>query len=145
MKRATTSPLPDGPLQGPIIFSENHLKHGFRRSHDGFNVGLHELAHIMDMADGAADGVPAAMDWMATAPWVEVMARHMKKKSRRGKREVLDDYSKTNEAEFFAVAVETFFEKPKLMKRKEPKLYELLCDYFGQDPLSEGGQARRSQ
>lgn len=129
--------------QGPIIFSENHLKHGFQRSHDGFNVGLHELAHVMDMADGAADGVPAGMDWMATAPWVEVMARHMKKKSRRGKREVLDDYSKTNEAEFFAVAVETFFEKPKIMKRKEPKLYELLCDYFGQDPLSEGGEARR--
>jgi len=121
--------------QGPIIFSENHLKLGYKRFDDGYNVGIHELAHVMDMASGAADGVPLGMNWMATAPWVEIMARQIKRKFRGRKKEVLSEYSKTNQAEFFAVAVENFFEKPKQLKEKEPELYEVLKAYFNQDPL----------
>jgi hypothetical protein len=126
--------------QGPIIFSERHLKHGFSSSRDGLNVGLHELAHVMDMADGSADGVPVGLDWMATAPWVEVLAKRLCRTCDwRGKR-ALNSYAYTNEAEFFAVAVETFFEKPKALKRKDPELYEMLAEYFNQDPASERGQ-----
>jgi Mlc titration factor MtfA (ptsG expression regulator) len=120
--------------QGPVIFSERHLKHGFRRSHDGFNVGLHELAHVMDMADGAADGVPAGMEWMATAPWINLMVERLREKHGERCRKVLGSYACTNEAEFFAVAVEVFFEKPKELKRKDPELFDMLSRYFNMDP-----------
>jgi hypothetical protein len=122
--------------QGPIIFSEKHLKHGFKGARDGVNVGLHELAHVMDMADGAADGVPMGLDWMANAPWVEALAARLCKHCAHRHQRVLNTYAYTNEAEFFAVAVETFFERPKTLKRKDPELYALLADYFNQDPAA---------
>jgi hypothetical protein len=120
--------------QGPIVFSEKDLKHGFCYSRDGLNVGLHELAHVMDMRDGRADGIPDGMQWAATAPWLELMAdRLVKLRSRRGQR-ALRRYAGKNEAEFFAVAVEVFFEQPEKLHDMDPELYGLLAEYFNQDP-----------
>lgn len=120
--------------QGPVVFSEQHLKHGFRLPHDGANVGLHELAHVLDMASGEADGVPAGMEWVATAPWVNLMVKRLREKHGQKCREVLGSYACTNEAEFFAVAVEVFFEQPERLLEKDPKLYEMLERYFNLDP-----------
>jgi Mlc titration factor MtfA (ptsG expression regulator) len=43
------------------------------------------------------------------------------------------NYGGTNEAEFFAVASEYFFERPDLLQRKHPELYKMLADCFQQD------------
>ena len=40
----------------------------------------------------------------------------------------------TNEAELFAVAVETFFEQRDRLEKADPTLFGLLRDYFQQDP-----------
>ena len=45
-------------------------------------------------------------------------------------------YGATNEAEFFAVATEAFFEKPKQMHKRSPELYEELNRYYKLDPLT---------
>ena len=120
--------------QGPILISQRDLRHGFSRPKDGHNVALHELAHVMDFGDGRADGVPAEMQWVATAPWIGVVADRLKKIRRRRYPKVLRDYAGTNEAELFAVAVEAFFERPEELRGKDPELYQLLRDYFAQDP-----------
>ncbi|MEQ9306993.1 MAG: zinc-dependent peptidase, partial [Marinoscillum sp.] len=39
-----------------------------------------------------------------------------------------------NQKEFFAVISEYFFERPHLLKRKEPVVYEHLVQIFKQDP-----------
>jgi hypothetical protein len=97
-------------------------------------VGLHELAHVMDLGDGRADGIPDGMEWAATAPWVQVMADRLGGlRSRRGPR-ALRSYAGKNEAEFFAVAVEAFFEQPEKLLARDPELYEMLSAYFRQDP-----------
>lgn len=119
-------------LRGPIIFSARDLKLGFRRD-EGHNVGLHELAHVIDMDDGHADGVPVDAAFTATAPWVTVVADRLRK-LRRGKSSPLRDYGAINEAELFAVAVETFFEKPDELARRDRELFDLLRAYFNQDP-----------
>lgn len=120
--------------QGPIVFSARDLKHGFCQPRDGLNVGLHELAHVMDMQDGRADGIPDGMEWAATAPWVEVMADRLKAiRGRRGPR-TLRSYAGKNEAEFFAVAVEVFFEQPEKLLARDEELYSMLSAYFKQDP-----------
>jgi len=120
--------------QGPVVFSQKDLRHGFRRGTDGFNPGVHELAHVMDLADGYADGVPAG--WFASAPWMEVMHDRLAA-VRRGDRSVpLRDYAGVNEAELFAVAVEAFFERPKNLASKDPELYATLRSFFNQDPAS---------
>jgi Mlc titration factor MtfA (ptsG expression regulator) len=121
--------------QGPILYSERDLKLGFRR-HDGHNVGLHELAHVLDLADGHADGVPVGASWVSSAPWVEVVTDRLRKVRQRRYPNVLRDYAGTNEAELFAVAVESFFERPHALRDKDSALYEMLRDYFGQDPAA---------
>jgi Mlc titration factor MtfA (ptsG expression regulator) len=120
--------------QGPILYSERDLKLGFKRS-DGHNVGIHELAHVMDLADGHADGVPAGAGWASSAPWMTVVSDRLAK-LRADRYPHLRDYAATNEAEFFAVAVEAFFEKPHKLQDKDPELYGLLREYFGQDPAA---------
>jgi len=47
---------------------------------------------------------------------------------------VLNHYGATNPAEFFAVATEAFFEKPRQLKTRHPELYEQLACYYEQDP-----------
>jgi hypothetical protein len=119
--------------QGPILLSRADLRRGFARPTDGHNVGLHELAHVLDLGSGAADGTPATAQWMVTLPWVEIIASRLLK-VRAGDRRVLRAYAGTNEAELFAVAVEAFFERPRRLRDKDPELYRMLAEYFHQDP-----------
>jgi Mlc titration factor MtfA (ptsG expression regulator) len=121
--------------QGPILYSERDLRLGFRR-HDGHNVGLHELAHTLDLADGHADGVPIGAGWASSAPWLAIISDRLAKLRADCYPNVLRDYAATNEAEFFAVAVEAFFERPHALRDKDPELYGMLRDYFGQDPAA---------
>ncbi len=122
--------------QGPVLISKRDLVHGFRKAHDGHNVALHELAHVLDYGTGAADGLPKGLDFVAAAPWVEVIAARLQKVRRRKYRHVLRDYAGTNEAELFAVAVEAFFETPTKLRERDPELYGMLQDYFQQDPAA---------
>jgi hypothetical protein len=47
---------------------------------------------------------------------------------------VLRPYAGVDEAEFFAVAVEAFYQKPTELRLWDPELYEILADYFNMDP-----------
>lgn len=127
--------------QGPIIFSEDELQMGFLKSGSDTHVGLHEMAHVLDMANGSADGVPIGMDWVATAPWVRIMADRIQKVRQGECREILRDYAGVDEAEFFAVAVEVFFQKPGEMKAADPELFRLLAEYFNVDPQNPSAAA----
>jgi len=42
-------------------------------------------------------------------------------------------YGATNNAEFFSVATEYFFERPGMMRDKHPKLYQALTQFYKQD------------
>lgn len=121
---------------GPILLSQRDLRHGFARPKDGHNVALHELAHVMDFEDGRADGVPADLEWISTAPWLEAVASRLRKIRKRRYPKVLRDYAGTNEAELFAVAVEAFFERPEELRAKDPELYEMLATHMNQRPAS---------
>jgi len=47
---------------------------------------------------------------------------------------IFREYSVTNNEEFFAGAVELFFEKPSVFKGYNPKLYGMLVNIFKIDP-----------
>jgi hypothetical protein len=72
-------------------------------------------------------------------PWAEVMSHHYLKlrEGKRLQRKVLRSYGATNEAEFFAVATESFFEKPEQMRKRAPDLYDELKRFYGFDPAGE--------
>ena len=71
--------------------------------------------------------------------WIEVCQAEfseLRKKAERGQHTYLDKYGATNEAEFFAVATEYFFDKPRDMERHEAELYAVLRDFYRQDPAA---------
>ena len=52
-----------------------------------------------------------------------------------GQGSLLDEYGATNPAEFFAVATETFFERPQEMQERHQELYQELANYYQVDPV----------
>ncbi len=118
--------------QGPIIISRRALLEGWQRSGDGSNVVLHEFAHLMDMRSARSDGVPRMLNTAATAEWLKLIHAEMLKVKQH--RSILRFYAATNEAEFFAVAVENFFERPRAMRDHHPELYRAFSEFFNQDP-----------
>jgi len=125
--------------RGPVVLVWDAVRRDSADAKDGHNVVLHEFAHKLDMLDGSADGVPPLADDETYARWVEVFTREyeaMKRDSDRGRRTWLGDYALTNGAEFFAVATEHFFERPTQMQRDHSALYEVLRDFYRQDPAA---------
>ncbi len=120
-----------GAMNRMMILAKPDLLSGFRNPADKRNVGLHEFAHLVDKSDGAIDGLPGVgLERQSIGPWIELVRRKMEE-IRRGDSDI-DDYALTNEAEFFAVATEYFFERPGVMRRKHPELYRMLSAVFNQ-------------
>ena len=104
----------------------------------GHNVVLHEFAHQLDQEDGRADGAPILGRSTSYKTWARVLSKEyegLRRNALSGRQDIMDAYGATNPAEFFAVATETFFEKPKQMKLVHTELYEELKSYYGLDPL----------
>lgn len=120
--------------RGPVILSWESVQQGALNAEDGQNVVIHEFAHRLDMLDGFVDGTPPLRHRHAYEVWTRVMTSEYER-LQAGRGKVLDRYGATNEGEFFAVATETFFEKPRQMKARHPDLYALLSDYYQQDPF----------
>lgn len=122
---------------GVVILSWDSVASQAADGVDGRNVTLHEFAHQLDQQDGAADGMPVLRTPTTLRNWAAVIGRHyddLVADAEQGRFTVLDYYGATNKAEFFAVATETFFERPLQLRERQPELYELLREFYGQDP-----------
>ena len=123
---------------GVVVLSWNSVDGGASNFEDGHNVTLHEFAHQLDQETGAADGAPFLSNRSAYGAWGRVLSADYAQlcaKTTRGKQDVMDDYGATNPAEFFAVATETFFEKPRQLQKDHPKLYAELQGYYQVNPI----------
>jgi len=131
-----------GSLNRLMILSQPDLIQGFRNVADKRNVGVHEFAHLVDKSDGIIDGVPSVgLDRQSLGPWIDLVRRKMAEIE--GGRSDIDRYALTNEAEFFAVTSEYFFERPGMMQRKHPHLYEMLEQVFNQNLFTRATQFKR--
>ena len=123
--------------RGPVVLSWAHSERGAANDKDGHNVVLHEFAHQIDGLSGFTDGAPLLNRGQNFADWQRVFVsayeRHVGNVD-AGRRTVLDAYGADGPEEFFAVAVEVFFEKPVDLKREEPAVYEQLAALFSLDP-----------
>lgn len=134
--------------EGVVVLAWDNVKRGAMDLKDGQNVVLHEFAHQLDQEDGAADGAPVLERSSRYITWARILSKEYEKLQREvkgGLDTVMDEYGATDPAEFFAVATETFFEKPQEMRRKHPELYEALKSYYKLDPLEwveEAGMKR---
>jgi Mlc titration factor MtfA (ptsG expression regulator) len=119
---------------GTIILSVPTLEDSFDDPDDGFHVGLHEFAHLLDVEETRFDGVPRGLDAARSKAWLLLVEREMDRL--RGGHSVLDPYGAESPAEFLAVAVEAFFEIPRALRNRHREVYDVLRDYFGQDPAA---------
>lgn len=125
---------------GRIVLSWDSVEHGASDFRDGHNVVLHEFAHQLDHQSGATNGAPLLGSRGAYQQWSAVFSEEFDKLQalamERGDYhhdEVLDLYGATNPAEFFAVATETFFEKPGPLAERHPELFDQLYQYYRVD------------
>lgn len=107
---------------------------------DGYDVVLHEFAHWLDEEAGAANGAPLLATRRDYERWARVMQRAydaLAARAAAGDEETLiDPYGAEDEAEFFAVATETFFGLPRELRAEDPELYEELARFYALDPAS---------
>jgi Mlc titration factor MtfA (ptsG expression regulator) len=146
--------------QGPILFALDALERSYPRprpassvlqlppwfvwgaSPEGTlpipssNVGIHEFAHVLDFIGqgGRATGAPALIAPEQLARWQQQIPIEQERLASGNS--VLHPYGLKNEAELFAVAVESFFQEPLPLRTRHPELYELLAELFNQDPAA---------
>jgi len=128
-------------LDGPVILSWDNVRRGGFDPRDGHNLVYHEFAHKLDMLDDLINGTPPMANRKQYDHWAEVMTaafERLQQQHERGRATLIDQYGTTNEAEFFAVATECFFEKPTQMLRKHPDLYDALHQFYKQHPAERG-------
>ena len=125
--------------RGPVVLSWKDVLRGASDAGDGYNVVLHEFAHKLDEENGGTNGLPILQGRERYGEWAEVLGREyesLKHRVTRGQNRVLDEYGLTSPPEFFAVATESFFEKPAAMRDHLPDLYEQLRNFYRLDPVT---------
>tara|TARA_B100000676_G_scaffold312444_1_gene386680 strand:+ start:4337 stop:5644 length:1308 start_codon:yes stop_codon:yes gene_type:complete len=113
-------------------------REGMENGEDGYNLIIHEFAHIIDFAsmDGQADGVPRFESYREIRDWERFVSQNYEDFQRElgSNNESFSDYGSSNEAEFFACATESFFERGAKFHYEWPEIYDRLKDYYGVDP-----------
>lgn len=122
---------------GPVMLSWRDVAEAGESAADGYNVVIHEFVHVIDMRNGAADGLPPLPDRAATERWLAVMEHEHQRLCETvdaAQPTWLDPYGTNGLEEFFAVAAEAFFVAPHDLHAGHPDAYALLREFFRQDP-----------
>ena len=125
---------------GPVMLSWRDVSEAGSSAATGYNVVIHEFVHVLDMHDGAVDGMPPLPDAATRRHWRLVMEASYNRLCRAvdaGAETFLDPYGAEGIEEFFPVAAEAFFVAPHALREEQPQLYDLFVDYFRQDPGQE--------
>ena len=120
-----------------LVLAWDSVKHGAADPADGENLVLHEFAHQLDFENAADDGTPALETRAEYLAWARVMGDEfeaLREAEEADEPTVLDTYGAENPSEFFAVATEAFFERPRALQAKHAELYAELRRFFRQDP-----------
>lgn len=134
-----SSRLGESWYRGPVILSWQEIQEDARRPGYGNNLVWHEFAHQIDMLDRSTNGTPPLETVEARQRWHDVMTaefEQLRQDAHQGRETLLDTYGAENEAEFFAVTTECFFDAPVELRETHPRLYEILASYYRQDPAA---------
>ena len=122
------------PGYGIIVLSWKNFVEGYINAHDSRNLGLHEMAHALRFENRIQNEDYNFLDPSLLGKWKELSISE-REKMENGTSTFLRDYAMTDREEFFAAAVEHFFENPEKFNRERPELYQTLSGLLRQDPL----------
>ena len=130
------------PRLGIIVLSWKNFLNGFVRPDDGVNLGIHEMAHALKLENQIRHN--KASSFFNPEVWEEFkrLAVIQVKEVQKGDIGIFRESAGANLHEFFAVALEVFFERPDEFRVKHPELYKTLVYLLQQDPfvLRQGNQ-----
>jgi len=124
---------------GPIMLSWRDVRAAGAKASQGYNVVIHEFVHVLDMADGLADGTPLLPADIGRQEWADTLVAAYEAlcaAADSGQATALDPYAAESLEEFFAVASEAFFVAPAALHAEHPAVYAMFRRYFRQDPLT---------
>ncbi|MDP4128952.1 MAG: zinc-dependent peptidase [Bacteroidota bacterium] len=98
------------------------------------NMGLHEMGHALAYVTFITE-TEEDKHFKKEFKNFSKVARPIFTSMQEGNRNLLGEYAAVNYHEFWAVAVETFFENPVCLKQDLPELYEAMARLLKQDPL----------
>jgi Mlc titration factor MtfA (ptsG expression regulator) len=133
---------------GPVMLSWQDVRGAGATAGQAYNVVIHEFAHVLDMADGLADGVPLLPPDLPRSEWLstlEAARRSLGARADDGMPTAIDPYGAESPEEFFAVASEAFFVSPQALQAEQPALYALLTRFYRQDPTADLPPPRRGR
>lgn len=125
---------------GPLMLSWRDVRTAGQSAAQGYNVVIHEFAHVLDMAAGLSGDAPRLPPGLDARAWTRTLAGELERLQQAVERDeptVLDPYGAEAPEEFFAVASECFFVAPAAMQRAHAELYAQLASYYRQDPAAE--------
>lgn len=126
---------------GPVMLSWRDVRDAGKTSIEGYNVTIHEFAHVIDAADAWSESNAVLGDPSLRKRWSDEMQtlyeRFCTDLDAYGECDApLDPYAATSIREFFAVGSEAFFVDPLTLRTRMPALYELLGHLYQQDPAA---------
>lgn len=119
--------------RGPVVLSWADVATDLEHPFDGFNVVVHEIAHKLDMQDGAMNGMPRLRGDLSRRDWIEAMQPAydaLVNAVERGRETLIDPYAAESVDEFFAVTSELHFSDPATLRRAAPAVARLLARYY---------------
>lgn len=123
------------PKLGVIVISWKSFVEGLINNSNGVNLGIHEIAHALQLENQIRFN--GESDFLDKNLWSEykLLADMEQERVQSGHTSLMRDRAGIDEHEFFAVALETFFERPAEFKAEIPELYQTLVKLLRQDPL----------
>ncbi len=120
--------------RGPVVLNQRDISAAIQNSNRGHHLVVHEFAHQLDMINSpSADGMPPLPGNVHEETWLNALKAEYKAAQdmvSQGYRILMDDYGLTQESEFFAVASELYFQRPRELSEYHPKVYALLRQFY---------------
>jgi MtfA peptidase len=119
--------------RGLIVLSWRSFVEGIRDPADGVHLGLHEMAHALKLENRIINDEYMYLD-STLLDQIQIEAAGHINRIRNGQETFFRQGAGANFHEFFAVAVENFFERPALFREQHPRLFSLMSQLLRQTP-----------
>lgn len=117
-----------------IVLSWKDFLEGYSQKGDAKNLGLHEMAHALQLEDQIFNGYHSYLNEKLLDTY-HAISKETIERIRNGEDQFFRKYAGHNAEEFFAVSIESFFERPQDFLKHHPKLYHTIAGLLQQDPL----------
>lgn len=125
-----------GNVQGnSISLSWKHFLEDYQNPTDGKNVGLHEMAHALQV-QYLFNQARRRNEFKTDFEDYDRVDDEVLHAEKTNPSQLFNENALSNKNEFWATSIEIFFERPALLRQLHPKLYASICLVLNQDLLA---------